>query len=156
MATNNFFKVKKGINLPVYTDVSDLTTNGFSDSTGTNGDLAFAGDVAYYKENQFGKVTPVGGVIEYTNIAGPSIPLDSTYYAIRVTSNANTTVVLPNPTSVPTGKMYIIRNSNPYPTYSTTINASTNSATIDGASSYVCDDGESVTVVSDGSAWHIL
>lgn len=160
MASNNFFKVKNGINISTYSSFSDWSTNGIGATGHSSGDFGFAASVPYYVGTTLDK-HPFGSVMAYKSVTASYTATASDHY-ISCYGSANGqsfTISLPTCNSVPTGKTFIIKNN---ASHSVLLRVSDSSTTFEYTSDLSPYDygtlapGWSATYINNGSSWFLV
>jgi len=134
-----------------FINVSSLQINSVSGTAGQVLTATGTGSQIYWS-------TPSGGSVR-TNLSGPSIQVQLTDYYIGC-NGTGITVTLPLGSTVPTGKIYVIKDESGLatssPSYRFTLLVS-GSNTIDGGPSAQIITGYSaITVLWTGSLWSII
>lgn len=138
----NFFKVKNGLTLPNYSDLSTL--QGISGPQA--GDVASVGGKIYAYDGTSWSI--LGALSVPVNTVTTSYTATAQDYLIICGGSASYTVTLPSSAA---GRVLMVKNNQ-----SNDITVAPASGTVNGESGVTVEPLQSVQVVFDGSNWHLV
>lgn len=143
----NFFKVKNGLSLPVYADLSSLQAV----SSPSNGDIACVGGTVYSYSSTASSWGQLGATTVPFKAVTANYTLTSQDYFISASGASALTMTLPSAATAGAGRVYCVKSM-----MNSGVNltvAAASGQTIDGDASVVLEQYQMLQVVSDGSQW---